>query len=62
MLLTQHIFKSRSLKVETACRLSVSGVMSVVEAAMHRVSGDVEASRVLPESALEVPVAYLLPV
>lgn len=26
--------------------------MSVVQAAMHRISGDVEASRVLPESAV----------
>ena len=53
---------SKSLKVETACALSVSGVVSVVQAAMHRISGDVEASGVLPESALEVPVTYLLPV
>lgn len=43
------------LKVETACMLSVSGVMSVVQAAMHRISGDVEASRVLPESAVITP-------
>ena len=55
VLLTQHIFKSRSLKVETACRLSVSGVMSVVRAAMHRISGNVEESRVLPESAVITP-------
>ena len=31
--------------------------MSVVQAAMHRVSGDVEASRVLPESAVITPLA-----
>ena len=43
--------KSRSLKVKTACALSVAGVVSVVQAAMHRVSGDVEVSRVLPDSA-----------
>lgn len=35
--------------------LSVSGVMSVVRAAMHRISGDVEESRVLPESAVITP-------
>jgi len=29
--------------------------MSVVQAAMHRISGDVEASRVLPESAVITP-------
>ena len=29
--------------------------MSVVQAAMHRISGDVEASGVLPESALLTP-------
>lgn len=27
------------MKVETACMLSLSGVVSVVQAAMHRVSG-----------------------
>ena len=37
--------------------LSVSGVVSVVQAAMHCVSGDVEASRVLPESAVITPLA-----
>ena len=47
--------KSRSLKVKTACMLPVSGVMPVVQAAMHRISGDVEASRVLPESAVITP-------
>ena len=47
--------KSRSLKVETACMLPVSGVMPVVQAAMHRVSGDMEASSVLPESAVLTP-------
>ena len=31
--------------------------MSVVRAAMHRISGDVEASRVLPESAVITPLA-----
>ena len=31
--------KSRSLKVKTACALSVASVVSVVQAAMHRVSG-----------------------
>ena len=46
---------SKSLKVETACALSVSGVVSVVQAAMQRVSGDVEVSRVLPESAVITP-------
>ena len=57
VLLTQHIFKSRSLKVETACMLPVFGVMPVVQAAMHRVSGDMEASCVLPESAVLPPLA-----
>ena len=37
--------------------LSVSGVVSVVQAAMHRVSGDVEVSRVLPESAVITPLS-----
>lgn len=46
---------SKSLKVETTCALSVSGVVSVVQAAMQRVSGDVEVSRVLPESAVITP-------
>lgn len=49
--------KSRSLKVKTACMLSVSGVVSVVQAAMHCVSGDVEVSRVLPESAVITPLS-----
>ena len=49
--------KSRSLKVKTACMLPVSGVMPVVQAAMHRVSGDMEASCVLPESAVLPPLA-----
>ena len=57
LLSKQHRLKSRSLKVETACMLSVSGVVSVVQAAMHRVSGDVEASCVLPESAVLPPLA-----
>lgn len=48
---------SKSLKVETACALSVSGVVSVVQAAMQRVSGDVEVSRVLPESAVITPLS-----
>ena len=57
VLLTQHIFKSRSLKVETACMLPVFGVMPVVQAAMHRISGDMETSSVLPESAALSPLA-----
>lgn len=57
VLLTQHIFKSRSLKVETVCMLPVFGVMPVVQAAMHRISGDMEASCVLPESAVLPPLA-----
>lgn len=51
---------SKSLKVETACALSVSGVVSVVQAAMQRVSGDVEVSRVLPESAVITPPSATL--
>ena len=35
--------------------LPVFGVMPVVQAAMHRVSGDMEASCVLPESAVLPP-------
>ena len=47
--------KSRSLKVKTACMLPVSGVMPVVQVAMHRISGDMETSSVLPESAALPP-------
>jgi len=60
VLTNRHRFNSKSLKLETACRLSVSGVMSVVRAAMHRISGDVEESRVLPESAVITPPSATL--